>query len=200
MIAFVGALFTRAVDPIIVPIAADLTVEPTTVALLSTAFALPFALVQPILGPLADMLGKARIMMACLAILVVTGFVSALAASFPVLLLARIVGGMASGGIFPVAIAIIGDMVPLGERQVAIGRYLAIVITGNLLGTVLAGLVGDLAGWRAVFFVVGAASAAAFAAAVIGFRGAPAPPPARGDFRSVPAIYPTILANPRAKV
>ena len=51
MIGFASALSTRAVDPIVPPIAQGLAVEPGTVALLTTAFALPFALVQPILGP-----------------------------------------------------------------------------------------------------------------------------------------------------
>src|SRR2546430_5344273 len=38
-------------DPIIPPIAHDIQVDPNAVALLTTAFALPFALVQPVLGP-----------------------------------------------------------------------------------------------------------------------------------------------------
>jgi MFS family permease len=70
LIAFATSLFTRAVDPIIPPIAHDLAVEPARVALLSTAFALPFAFVQPILGPIADMFGKPRIMLTCLVIVI----------------------------------------------------------------------------------------------------------------------------------
>jgi len=48
------------------------------VALLTTAFALPFALVQPVLGPVGDMVGKVRVMIACLAVtilaLITAGF------------------------------------------------------------------------------------------------------------------------------
>jgi MFS transporter, DHA1 family, inner membrane transport protein len=198
LIAFATALFTRAVDPIIPPIALDLRIEPTTVALLSTAFALPFALVQPILGPIADMLGKPRVMLACLAVLIATAFLGAFASSFPLLLATRIVGGMAAGGIFPVALAIIGDVVPVQERQIAIGRYLTFTITGNLLGSMFAGVIGDIVGWRAVFVAVGACSTAALAAALLAFRGVkiPAPPPLQ--LKAVPASYRAILSNPRA--
>src|ERR687883_541586 len=50
LIGFITALASRATDPIIPPIAHDIQVDPNAVALLATAFALPFALVQPVLG------------------------------------------------------------------------------------------------------------------------------------------------------
>ena len=46
---FASSLFIRAVDPVIPQIAGDLELDTATVALLSTAFALPYALVQPVL-------------------------------------------------------------------------------------------------------------------------------------------------------
>jgi len=104
-IGFATALSARALDPLIPTIAHHLAVDAASVALLSTAFALPFAFVQPILGPLADMVGKIRLMVTCLAVVIIVSCVSALAQSFAVLMLARIVCGMATGGIFPVGLA-----------------------------------------------------------------------------------------------
>ena len=52
---------------------------------------------------------------------------------------------MATGGIFPVGFALIGDLVPIKERQVALGRWLVVIMTGNLLGASVAGVVDDLA-------------------------------------------------------
>ncbi|MGH6980588.1 MAG: MFS transporter, partial [Stellaceae bacterium] len=54
-VVFASALFMRSTDPVIPQIALGLNVEPATAALLSTAFTLPYALVQPLLGALADM-------------------------------------------------------------------------------------------------------------------------------------------------
>src|SRR4051812_21073194 len=154
LIGFITALASRATDPIIPPIAHDIQVNPNAVALLTTAFALPFALVQPVLGPVGDMVGKVRVMIACLAVTMLAMLASGFAENFTVLMIARIVAGAAAGGIFPVGIAVIGDLVPVKDRQVAIGRWLTAVITGNLLGSSLAGVIGDLVRWGGGFFVI----------------------------------------------
>ena len=70
---------------------------------------------------------------------------------------AACVAGLAAGGVVPIAFALVGDMIPVRERQVAMGRLLFAIMTGNLLGATCAGVVGDLVGWRGVFFVTGAA-------------------------------------------
>ena len=199
-VAFATSLFSRAIDPIIPPIAMDLGVVPETVALLSTAFALPFALVQPILGPLADMFGKTRIMTVCLIILIATAVIGALAPSFQVLLVSRVLAGIAAGGVFPVSLAIVGDLVPVAERQIALGRYLAVVISGNFLGASLAGAVADLIGWRGVFVVIGGCGIIAFVASRFGFAGQEKPAGARLEIHAVPGMLGSILAKPRAKV
>ena len=46
IVVFASALFMRSIDPIIPQIAGGLNVEPSTAALLSTAFTLPYALAK----------------------------------------------------------------------------------------------------------------------------------------------------------
>ena len=48
LVVFASTIFTRAVDPLIPKIAADLAIDVKTAALLSTAFTFPYALVQPV--------------------------------------------------------------------------------------------------------------------------------------------------------
>src|SRR5919197_750766 len=170
VVTFATSLFTRAVDPVIPQIASDLWVEPATAALLSTGFALPYAVLQPLLGPVADVLGKARVMTVSLVLLTLTSVASAFAESFAVLLALRMLSGIVSGGIFPAAMAFAADLAPLGQRQVALSRILFAGMAGNLLGASAAGLVADLIGWRGVFLGIAAVGAAAFVAALIGFR------------------------------
>jgi predicted MFS family arabinose efflux permease len=200
LIVFVTSLFTRSVDPVVPLIADGLAVQIGTAALLSTAFALPYALVQPVLGALGDMMSKNRLMMISLVVLVLSAAVSATAPNFTVLLLSRIAAGIASGGIFPISLAYAGDRIPLGQRQVAISRLLAATMTGNLLGASLAGVVGDLAGWRAVFVVVGLLGLIVTVAALIGFRKVPKETPAGFDLAVVGPNYRAIFANPNAKI
>lgn len=198
-IGFVTALATRSVDPIVPAIAQGLNTDPARVALLSTAFALPFAFIQPILGPIADMAGKVKLMLACLVILIFASLVGALATDYSVLLGSRIVAGMATGGVFPVGLAIVGDVVPVKDRQVAIGRWLTVIMTGNILGASVAGVLNDLLGWRAVFFFIAGAGTIVF---LFTFRLVGRIPEQRMpfDLASVPKSYGAILANPRAKV
>src|SRR3954470_1113954 len=128
LIGFITALASRATDPIIPPIAHDINVSANAVALLTTAFALPFALVQPVLGPVGDMVGKVRVMIACLAVTIVAMGTCAFATSFSMLLGARIVAGLAAGGIFPVGIAGLGDLLPIKDLERAVGGRVTAVI------------------------------------------------------------------------
>jgi predicted MFS family arabinose efflux permease len=68
---FATSLFVRAVDPVIPQVARDFSIDIATAAMLSTAFALPYALVQPVLGAMADMLRKTRLIPVCLVVFVI---------------------------------------------------------------------------------------------------------------------------------
>jgi predicted MFS family arabinose efflux permease len=200
LVCFASSLFVRSVDPVIPPIAADLFVATSTAALLSTAFAFPYAFVQPVLGAMADMMGKVRLMTVCLLVLVLAGLVGAFATTFPVLLASRIVAGIASGGLFPIALALVGDLVPVGRRQVAISRLLFAGMSGNLLGASGAGVIGDLIGWRGVFFATALVGAAVLVASLVSLRGVDSERPARFDLSVVAPNYRAIFGNPLAKI
>lgn len=199
MVVFASSLFMRSTDPIIPQIAFGLNVEPTTAALLSTFFSLPYALIQPVLGALADMFSKSRLMLLCLLILAAATLVCALATSFEVLMGARVAAGFAAGGVVPISFALIGDKVPIAERQVAMGRLLFAIMTGNLLGATCAGVVGDLVGWRGVFFVLSGFGTLVFLAAIPGFRQIKEAT-GRFDLSTLGPNYRTIFSNPLAKI
>lgn len=197
---FSGALFARAVDPIIPPIAVDLAVDPKAVALLSSAFAFPFALITPLLGPLSDIAGKTRFIIGGIVLLVVSGIAAALAPNFEVLLLSRVIAGIAAASIFPISLAFVSDLVPVANRQVMLGRLLMVIMTGTILGAALSGAIGDLVGWRGVFVVMTVFGAVALVGVPLGLRGLDMPQPPRVALRAMPGIYRDILANPRARV
>jgi predicted MFS family arabinose efflux permease len=158
---FASAFATRLTDPLVAVLAADFAADPARVALLASAFALPYALVQPVLGPVADAWGKQRVILFALAFQAVFLFASALAPSLLVLLVLRALTGAAGGGIFPVSLALFGDRVALAERQVAISRFLACAIAGQMMGGAAAGLLEPYLGWRGLMALCGAVSALA---------------------------------------
>jgi len=199
VVVFASSLFMRSTDPIIPQIAFGLGVEPATAALLTSAFTLPYALIQPFLGALADMGSKARLMLLCLFLVAMATIVCGLAQSFEVLLGARMVAGIAAGGVVPIAFALVGDMVPVAERQVAMGRLLFAIMTGNLLGATCSGIVTDLVGWRGVFFTLGGFGLVVLLAAMPGFRGIKERA-GKFDLQTTVATYGTIFRNPLAKI
>jgi DHA1 family inner membrane transport protein len=200
LVVFAQTIFTRAVDPVIPMIAADLAIDVKTVALLSTAFTLPYALVQPALGVTGDFVGKTRLMNACALVLALAALVCAIATTFSLLVAMRVVAGLVAGGVFPVAMALIGDLVPINQRQVAIARLLGVALTANVLGASIAGVIGDLFGWRGVFAVLGTFALAVSILAFVAFRNVVIAKPLPFNRAAVIANFRGIFADPRAKV
>jgi predicted MFS family arabinose efflux permease len=197
-VVFATTLFMRSVDPVIPQIAQGLNVAPTTAALLSTGFTLPYALIQPVLGALADMFSKARLIMICMLICGLATLACGLVTNFETLMALRVLAGITAGGIFPIALAVVGDRVSVGERQVAIGKLLFAAMSGNLLGASGAGVIGDLVGWRGVFMTTAAIDLIALAVAIPGFRGMNESA-GRFDLSTLVPNYRAIFSNPMAK-
>jgi predicted MFS family arabinose efflux permease len=200
LVVFASTIFTRAVDPLIPKIAADLAIDVKTAALLSTAFSFPYALTQPILGAVGDHFGKTRLMNFCLLMVALTALVSALATSFPLLVAMRVMAGCVAGGLFPIALALLGDLVPVHERQVAIGRLLAVGLSGNLIGASIAGVIADLFGWRGVFASFGLVALAIALTAYAALRGRREGKPTPLGLGSAVAGFRSVFADPRAKI
>lgn len=195
---FAGALATRATDPVVADIAADFGATVAQVALLGTAYTLPFALVQPILGPVADAIGKRRVVTVCVGLLCLMLALSAAAASLGWLMAFRALSGAAAGGMMPLTLAIMADAVPLKERQVALSRMLVFGISGQIAGGAIAGPVAAVAGWRGMLALCAAAAVAGLLALVVAARGAAPEAVTRYDPVVAAKRYANILRNPNA--
>jgi predicted MFS family arabinose efflux permease len=198
---FAASLSARALDPVLPQVASDFSVSIATAAGFASAFAFTFAIVQPVLGAAADLFGKARLMSVCLVLLGLANILGALSSSFSLLFATRILAGIGTGGVFPIALGLTSDLVAPDKRQVAIGRTMAGAMTGNLLGASLSGLIGDFLGWRGVLATLGSTAVVASVAVVIGFRGSVmARAPAKVGLSVLWHAYRTIFTNPNARV
>ncbi|MXQ10925.1 MFS transporter [Microvirga makkahensis] len=193
---FASTFSARAVEPMVGVIARDLNSSAQTIALLSAAFALPYAFIQPVLGPVGDALGKERVMKVALSVLFLALAGSFFAPNTETLFGLRIVAGLAAGGAVPLSIALIADRVSVAQRQVALSRYLVAIIVGQLAGSSLAGLLAEGIGWRGVFGLSTLMMACGLTATMIGFR--EAPPGGKFDSRAAILRYREILTNSHA--
>jgi predicted MFS family arabinose efflux permease len=197
---FSASLSARALDPVLPHIGQEYGVSIAAAASLASVFAFTFAVIQPVIGAAADLFGKARLMIGCLVLLGLASIFGALSTSFSVLFATRILAGIGSGGVFPVALGLTSDLVGPEKRQVAIGRTLAGAMTGNILGASASGLIGDFLGWRGVLALLGGLVVVASMAVAAGFRGAALVHPPRTSLSALRQGYWTILTNPNARV
>ncbi len=195
---FAASLSARALDPVLPHVAEDFGVSIATAAGFAAVFAFTFAIIQPVLGAAADLFGKARLMIVCLVLLGLANILGAMATSFWLLFASRILAGIGSGGVFPVALSLTSDLVGPEKRQIAIGRTLMGSMTGNLLGASVSGLIGDFLGWRGVLAVLGVLVIMASIAVAAGFRGAALTRPPKTNFAALKQGYRTIFSNPNA--
>jgi predicted MFS family arabinose efflux permease len=198
--AFAASLSTRALDPMLPHIADDFAVDIVTAAGVAAGYMLTFGVVQPLIGPVADLFGKARLMVGCLVLLAVTNVLSAFTSSFVLLLAMRILAGVAAGGVVPVALSLTSDLVARDQRQVAIGRITAGVMIGTLLGASMTGLISDLRGWRGALGVLGILGLLASIVVAVGFGPAAFARPPRAKLSAVKNSYRVIFSNPHARI
>jgi predicted MFS family arabinose efflux permease len=197
---FSGALATRLLDPLITTIASDFATSVGVVALLSSAFALPFGLSQPFLGPTGDAFGKAVVIKVAVAVLALCLLASALAPNLTVLFVTRVLGGVAAGGIMPVCMAMIGDSFPLAVRQVAMSRYIGATLIGQLVGVSVGGMVAEWIGWRGVLGCAAVLAAIAAGAAMMMLPQPQGQKAAHPSLSDAVARFRMVLGNPRSFV
>lgn len=154
--AFLSAAGARVIDPLLHVIADDFATTVPRVAILLTAFTLPYGLNQLILGPVGDKYGKLRVLLGALVAYVIATGGCALAADLTQLTVLRMCAGAASGGLIPVALAYIGDAVPYGQRQLTLSRFLTGAVLAQLMAGPIGGVFGEYIGWRGVFALLSA--------------------------------------------
>lgn len=194
--AFASSFSTRAVDPMLNILAADLQVTIQDVALLASAFTLPYAIMQMVFGPIGDAVGKVRLIRVNLVLLALGLVASAVAASHAQLMAARVFSGAVAGGIIPVTLAIVGDRVGFEARPLALSRLLLAIVLGQLIGAALSGVISQMLGWRNVFWTACAITVAAALAASLAIRETGGRQPL--SFRAALERYALVLRNPMA--
>jgi predicted MFS family arabinose efflux permease len=142
-------------DSLLPQIATDFHVTVGSAASIITAYAVTYGLLQAFYGPIGDRFGKYLvILLACFGS-ALTVAACAFAPSLSFLTLARLLSGATAAAVIPLSIAFIGDVVPFGERQVALARFMSGQIAGLITGQVAGGVIGQYLGWRAAFVFMG---------------------------------------------
>ena len=130
------------------------------ISLMVTASTLGVALAAPVMGRIADRVGRKPIIVLSASTLGIATLLAATSTSLGALLFWRFVQGVATPGVFSVTTAYVHDEWPAGHVASAISAYVSGTIVGGFSGRVIAGFTAEHLGWRWAFVILGCISLA----------------------------------------
>jgi len=118
-----------------------------------TSYILTATISGPIYGKLSDLFGRRPILLFAVSVFLIGSLLSGLSQEMWQFVAFRGIQGLGAGALFPVALAVIGDMFDASERGKYQGLVGAIFGLSSVIGPAIGGIITDTVGWHWVFFV-----------------------------------------------
>lgn len=195
-VAALGSLATQLLVPALPQLAHDLHTNAADAQLVIGFFLVGLGTGQLLTGPLADRLGRKRVLLAGLALYCLGSLAAAMAPTLPLLLAARVLQALGGATGVVVARVLVGDLFPPEETAARQATLMAVVLVSPALAPVIGGALSEIAGWRAIFGGLAGAGLAGMALAAASLpqgRTAPSRHGGPGLAETVRALF----ANPR---
>ena len=128
-------------------------------AWVTTAFLVTSTIATPLFGKLSDIYGRKPLFMIAITIFIGGSALCGLAQSMYMLAAFRAVQGIGAGGLMPLALAIVGDIIPPRERARYQSYFMATFASASVLGPVIGGFfagqssIFGIRGWRWIFYI-----------------------------------------------
>ncbi|MFC5702840.1 MDR family MFS transporter [Cohnella faecalis] len=116
-------------------------------------YMLAVTMFMPIIGKLADLYGRKKVYLSCMALFITGSIVCGLSSSMTMLLAGRGIQGIGAGGLMPLALVIIGDTYPLEQRAKIQSLFGPMMILPQLLGPTVGGSIVGHMNWHWVFLI-----------------------------------------------
>lgn len=163
LVAFVAALDNTIVAAAAPSIGRDLGLSVRTLQWVAIAYMLPYAGLLLTAGALHDAIGRRRLLLGGCALFAAGALLGGVARSAELLLVARVVQGIAAAAIVPGALSLIRTELPERRRPLAIGLWTAALAAALALGPWFGGALAEHLHWSWIFlsnlpFIAGAAA------------------------------------------
>ncbi len=142
-------------------VASSLEVSEAAAGWLISGYALSVAIGGIALTAATARLPRKSVLVGLVALFVVGNLLSALAPSYPVMLLGRVVAALCHGSFFGIGSLVARGLVAPERKSRAVAVMFAGLTVANVLGVPFGALVGERWGWRAAFWAVTAIGVAA---------------------------------------
>src|SRR3954462_14830550 len=118
-----------------------------------TAYMLTSTVSVPVYGRLGDVYGRRPLMLFSITVFLIGSALCGLAQGMTQLVIFRAIQGIGAGGLFPLSLAVIGNIVPPRDRGRWQGLIGAVFAAASIIGPAIGGFIVDNASWRWVFLV-----------------------------------------------
>ncbi len=157
LFAILLGLFLAALDQTIVTVALPTIVtELGGQSLLTwtiTIYLLASTITVPFYGKLSDLYGRKPLLMIGITLFLVGSVLSGLSQDMTQLIIFRGVQGLGAGALFPISLAVIGDLFTPAERGKYQGLFGAVFGLSSIIGPLLGGFLTEQVSWHWIFFV-----------------------------------------------
>jgi MFS transporter, DHA2 family, multidrug resistance protein len=153
MAAFMEVLDTSIANVALPHIAGSLGASQDESTWVLTAYLVANAIVLPMGGWAASIIGRKNFFMFCIIIFTVSSFLCGIANTLPLLLLFRVFQGAGGGGLQPMAQAIMADSFEPSKRGLAFALYGIVAVLAPSIGPTLGGWITDNYSWHWIFYI-----------------------------------------------
>lgn len=147
-ITLTGITANTLVAPVLPDIIEAFDRPDSSAGILVASASLPGVAAAPVIGVLADRVGRKRVLVPCLTLFAITGALTALAPGFWILIGLRFLMGIGTAGLINLAVVLIGDHYEGPERVRQVGRNAAVLTSGLALLPLLSGILAEIGSWR----------------------------------------------------
>ena len=118
-----------------------------------SGFLLGYIAVLPLIGRVADVVGRTPVLVGALMLFAVGSLITAAAYDLPLVVTGRFLQGVGGGGLVPATLALVADLWPANRRGLPLGVVGAVQELGSVLGPLLGAAVLAVADWRYIFWL-----------------------------------------------
>jgi MFS family permease len=118
-----------------------------------SGFLLGYIAVLPLIGRIADVVGRTPVLVGALLLFAVGSLITAAAYDLPLVVTGRFLQGVGGGGLVPATLALVADLWPADRRGLPLGVVGAVQELGSVLGPLLGAVVLAIADWRYIFWL-----------------------------------------------
>lgn len=118
-----------------------------------TAYILASTVVAPLYGKIGDLYGRRNTVFVSVGLFLFGSALCGLANSMTMLILSRALQGLGGGGLFVLALSVIGDVIPPRDRGKVQGVFAAVFSVSSVVGPLIGGWFVEVFTWHWIFFI-----------------------------------------------